>query len=143
MFSGHDTNVAPTLWFLNLTTAECLEDKFRNSTKKYLNCEDGPDFAASITFELWNSASPIVKIQYNGKYVNLCERNSTECSYSEWKSRIERQYVDYNKVCNNTKSPVQFESKNLNEDLSELLHAAWEHLPQKIARQKELRVEDI
>jgi hypothetical protein len=88
MLSGHDTNVAPTLWFLNLTTAQCIEDKFRNSTKKYLNCEDGPDFASSITFELWNTTKPVVKIQYNGKYMKLCERDSTECDYTEWKARI-------------------------------------------------------
>jgi hypothetical protein len=31
--------------------------------------------------------------------MNLCDRVSTECSYSEWKSRIESQYVDYVKLC--------------------------------------------
>ncbi len=38
MFSGHDTNVAPTLTFLNLTTGRCIEDKWTNSSKTYLNC---------------------------------------------------------------------------------------------------------
>lgn len=38
---------------------------------------------------------------YNGKYVNMCDRKSTECDYSEWKSRVERQYVDYKTLCGN------------------------------------------
>lgn len=141
MFSGHDTNVAPTLWFLNLTTAQCIEDKYHNSTRKYLNCEDGPDFAASITFELWGGSKPTIKIQYNGKYVNLCERNSTVCDYSEWKSRIEAQYVDYNKICNNKMSTSTQTAPN--DDLSSLLQSALEQLTlrQKQAS-RELRVED-
>ncbi len=32
IFSGHDTNVAPMLTFLNLTTPECVKRKFKNQT---------------------------------------------------------------------------------------------------------------
>lgn len=39
MFSGHDTNVAPTTTFLNITNATCIEDKWeKKDVKKYLNC---------------------------------------------------------------------------------------------------------
>lgn len=72
MFSGHDTNVAPTLAFLNISSADCIEDKWQNSTKKYLNCEPGPDFAANIVLEFYTGSETTVKIAYNGKYVNLC-----------------------------------------------------------------------
>lgn len=139
MFSGHDTNVAPTLWFLNLTTAECIEDKFRNSSKKYLNCEDGPDFAASLTFELWNvGARPTAKIQYNGKYVNLCERNSTECDYSEWKARVQRQFIDYAKTCSNKNSSWSVSTET--GDLSSLLHSAWQQIPHRSTQAKQLQI---
>lgn len=32
VFSGHDTNVAPMLSFLNLSDAECVQRKYRNQT---------------------------------------------------------------------------------------------------------------
>lgn len=85
MLSGHDTNVAPTLTFLNITNFECIEDKYqKKDMSKYLNCEDGPDFASSILIELHRDIAPFdhfVKVRYNGKYVNLCERQQTTCPY--------------------------------------------------------------
>lgn len=73
MLSGHDTNVAPTLTFLNLTNFQCIEDKYeKKDLSKYLNCEDGPDFASNILVELYSATQPYVKVKYNGKYMNLC-----------------------------------------------------------------------
>lgn len=62
---------------------------------KYLNCEDGPDFAANLLIELHNDPEPYVKIKYNGNYAKLCEKDKVTCAYSEWKQRIEAQYVNY------------------------------------------------
>ena len=106
MLSGEDTNVVPTLTFLNLTSAPCIEDKWQGqSLDKYLNCEDGPDFAANLLIELHsNSSQPYVKIKYNGKYANLCLKKESMCAYSEWKKRVEAQYVNYKPLCGITQS---------------------------------------
>lgn len=32
VYSGHDTNVAPMLAFLNMSNAECVKRKFKNET---------------------------------------------------------------------------------------------------------------
>jgi hypothetical protein len=32
IYSGHDTNVAPMLTFLNLTTADCVRRRYKNQT---------------------------------------------------------------------------------------------------------------
>lgn len=90
VFSGHDVNISPTLSFLNFSSFECIEDLWRNRPlDKYLNCEDGPAFAANIIIELWDGSSddkgptdPYIKVLYNGKYLNLCNRPTKTCSYS-------------------------------------------------------------
>lgn len=51
VYSGHDTNVAPMLTFLNLTTADCVRRKYRNETVTG-NCGEPVPFASSIQFEL-------------------------------------------------------------------------------------------
>ena len=32
VYSAHDSNVAPMLTFLNMTTADCVQKKYRNQT---------------------------------------------------------------------------------------------------------------
>ena len=49
VYSGHDTNVAPMLTFMNLTRAECLRKKWRNETVS-VNCGEPVPFASSIQF---------------------------------------------------------------------------------------------
>lgn len=49
IYSGHDTNVAPMLTFLNLTTADCVMKKFRNQTVVG-NCAEPVPFASNIQF---------------------------------------------------------------------------------------------
>jgi hypothetical protein len=38
-------------------------------------------------------------VKYNGKYVYLCEATQTFCEYSDFKTRIARNYVDYEGLC--------------------------------------------
>ena len=47
VISGHDANVAPVLTFLNLTSAECVQKKFKNQTVTG-NCAEPVPFASSI-----------------------------------------------------------------------------------------------
>jgi hypothetical protein len=51
IYSGHDTNVAPMLTFLNLSSADCVRRKYRNETVNG-NCAEPVPFASSIQFEL-------------------------------------------------------------------------------------------
>ena len=86
IFSGHDTNVAPMLTFLNLTTPECVKRKFKNQTVTG-NCAEPVPFASNIQYELHRKesvtpdkekdpSSYFVKIRYNGDYYHLCESSS-------------------------------------------------------------------
>ena len=51
LLSGHDTNVLPAMIFLNITNSTCLEEKWKGkNVEGYVNCEDGPDYAASLLF---------------------------------------------------------------------------------------------
>lgn len=49
VYSGHDTNVAPLLTFMNLTTADCVRRKYRNETV-IGNCAEPVPFASSMQF---------------------------------------------------------------------------------------------
>ena len=74
VFSGHDDNVAPILTFLNLTSANCIQRKFKNQTLEG-NCAEPVPFASSLQIELHvkdtengqNVADGYyVKVKYNG-----------------------------------------------------------------------------
>jgi hypothetical protein len=106
VYSGHDTNVAPMLTFLNLTTAECVRRKYRNETVSG-NCAEPVPFASSIQFELHHrdssegelASNHFVKVRYNGDYYRLCESNAFECDFQEFSARVKHQLVDFNKEC--------------------------------------------
>ena len=71
-----------------------------------MNCENGPDFAASVIFELHsdNQKDFYVKVRYNGKYVNLCQKKDTKCSYTDFKNRLKKVIMsdsDIDKLCGN------------------------------------------
>jgi hypothetical protein len=51
IFSGHDSNVAPILSFLNLSSSECVKKKYKNQTFSG-NCAEPVPFACNILFEL-------------------------------------------------------------------------------------------
>jgi hypothetical protein len=106
VLSAHDTNVAPTLAFLNLSSADCVQRKYRNETVS--NCGEPVPFASSIQFELVLKAEVetpkpsdyVVKIKYNGDYYKLCGSNSIECEFTAFEARVRSQLVaDYDKVC--------------------------------------------
>lgn len=100
IYSGHDTNVAPMLSFLNLSSADCVRRKYRNETVVG-NCGEPVPFASNVIFELHqNDAAPsshYVRVKYNGAYYELCEKRQTQCDFNEFKSRVRAQLVDYKK----------------------------------------------
>ena len=49
IFSTHSSNITPLLLFFNLTSADCLEKKWKNQTVQG-NCADIPDFSSSLIF---------------------------------------------------------------------------------------------
>ncbi len=108
IYSGHDTNVAPMLTFLNITNADCVMKKYRNQTVVG-NCAEPVPFASSIQFELHRrdngveggASAYFVKVKYNGDYYLLCDSNSYECDFNDFASRIRAQLVDFDKECGN------------------------------------------
>jgi hypothetical protein len=98
--SGHDTEIYPSLNVLNISSSSCIEELYRFNKTNALNCEPGPEYAATLQYELHNEAAGYeVRLRYNGKYVNLCERKQTACPYPEFKKRIEADYVDVQSIC--------------------------------------------
>ncbi len=55
-----------------------------------MNCQLDVGFASSIIFELHsdNDKDFYVMIRSQGKYMNLCEKQSTKCAYNEFKNRM-------------------------------------------------------
>lgn len=72
--SGHDTEIYPSLNLLNISSSSCTEELFRFGKTNALNCEPGPEYAASLIFELYRESDSTysVMVRYNGKYVYLC-----------------------------------------------------------------------
>jgi len=83
VFSGHDDNIAPILTFLNLTSAHCVQEKYRNETVKG-NCAEPVPFASSLQLEIhvknisegsnlkYAPDNYYVRLRYNGDYYHLC-----------------------------------------------------------------------
>ena len=49
-FSAHDIDVIPMMMALNLTSPDCIEEKWRKGSTSALSCEDQPLFASSLIF---------------------------------------------------------------------------------------------
>jgi hypothetical protein len=103
MLGGHDTDIYPFLIDLNISSSTCIEELYRFNKTNALNCENGPEFASSLIFELHSEGNLIyLMVRYNGGYVYLCERRDTKCNYDEFKQRMTKNYVDYVKLCSKT-----------------------------------------
>lgn len=71
--SGHDLDIVPLFNDLNLSSSQCIEELYRKGQTKALNCEQFPEFASSLIFELYTDGlNHTVKIRSNGVYMNLC-----------------------------------------------------------------------
>ena len=82
LLSCHDTDLVPLQSQLNISSAGCIEELYRFNKTNALNCEPGPEFAYSIIIELHrNGSEHNVMVKSDGKYINLCEKKSTTCSY--------------------------------------------------------------
>lgn len=93
IFSCHDTDLIPLQAQLNISSFDCIEEKWRYNATNELNCEPGPEFASSIIMELHrNGSAHNVMIKNDGRYVNLCGRKDTSCPYVEFKARVQRDY---------------------------------------------------
>jgi len=102
IYSGHDTNVAPMLTFLNLTSHECVRKKYKNQTFTG-NCAEPVPFASSILFELHrnDTGNEYVKIKYNGDYYQLCEKQQYECDFDEFSKRVKARLISKNNAVSN------------------------------------------
>jgi lysosomal acid phosphatase len=108
--SGHDLDMVATYNDLNLSSSQCIEELYRKGQTSALNCESFPEFAASLIFELYTDGTThTIKIRSNGRYMNMCEQNSTECKYEDWKKRVEGNMANdqlVNSICGNKSKAV-------------------------------------
>ena len=108
--SGHDLDIVPLYNDLNLSSSQCIEELYRKGSTSALNCEQVPVFATSLIFELYTEGSShTIKIRSNGKYMNLCGKNSTECKYEDWKKFVQTNQASdemAQKICGNFKQNV-------------------------------------
>lgn len=105
MYSAHDSNVILTMRALNVSNYQCLMEMWKTKSTSALNCHYRPSFASSFIFELVKKDTPntySIKVKYDGEYVKLCEKDSIECDYSEFKKRIQFYVLpDFNQGCKN------------------------------------------
>lgn len=101
-FSAHDTTITPLMVALNFTNWNCVWNKKKNIQDQYLNCEEGfPPFASNLLFELHSIDSAgeeqekkyFIKIIYNGKEMNLCEKLLKTCDWDEFNYRIQNYII--------------------------------------------------
>ena len=52
LYLTHDTDITGLMLDLNITTAECIEERYRFGTTKEVNCNSKFDFASTVTLEL-------------------------------------------------------------------------------------------
>ncbi|EGR29698.1 hypothetical protein IMG5_150410, partial [Ichthyophthirius multifiliis] len=109
MFSAHDSNLSMNMRAFNFSSYQCLLQQKFGGNRQSINCELRPEFASSILWELHqddvSQDKYFIKIKYDGKYMNLCEKENIQCDYQELKNRI-MNYIskDYDGECLNKKS---------------------------------------
>ena len=119
LLSGHDSNLLGLLMPMGVFNETCIMENFEaywtNGSTPYPNC-NYPDFAATMTVELYNASEPYVKIYYEGVLLNVCNGEST-CSVSDFISYLQglagnMNYEQYVNVCGG----INPESFDLNTD---------------------------
>jgi hypothetical protein len=94
--SCHSSNLWPIMTTFNLTSAECLTQKWNGDPVTAINCVLPPHFAANLFVELHEeSGSNYVRVKYNGQYVYLCESRQTKCEYNNFVSRLKNLETDF------------------------------------------------
>lgn len=87
--SCHSSNLWPILTLFNLTSTECLTQKWNGDPVTAINCVTPPYYAANFIVELHEDNGIVsVMIRYNGKYAYLCENRQTKCEYDAFINRI-------------------------------------------------------
>jgi hypothetical protein len=94
--SCHSSNLWPVLTQFNLTSAECLTQKWNGDPVTNINCVAAPHFSANFIVELHEESGALfVMVRYNGNYVYLCENRQTKCEYNNFIARLKNIEVNY------------------------------------------------
>jgi hypothetical protein len=100
--SAHDTDILPMQTDLNLSSFGCVEELYRKGKTDQLNCQSTVPFASSLIFELHsdNDKDFYVMVRLQGKYMSLCEKQSTKCDWADFKNRLQRSIINnVDEVC--------------------------------------------
>ena len=115
LFSGEEHNLLAWAVGLNLTSFECLNQKFmeyyssaENPAVSSPSCISGIEFASSLLLELFHQDSGLyVNLRYNGNTLNICfeagrpETGVQECEVERFKVWLRQQFmvVHFAKFC--------------------------------------------
>ena len=101
MFFTKEGTISPLMTTLNLTSTDCLTQRFKNQTVTSLNCMDPPSMSSNLIMELHedDAFEHYVRIKYNGEYANLCEKKETRCEYRNFWARLPIDKDIYQKTC--------------------------------------------
>ena len=68
MFFTKEGTISPLMTTLNLTSTDCLTQRFKNQTVTALNCMDPPTFSSNMVFVLHvdDAFEYFVRVKYNG-----------------------------------------------------------------------------
>ena len=136
--SGHETNIIPFLLGYNLTSVDCMLDKFMNPAPGNQTCHKSPGFAADLIWELSikdgakNPKDFFVKMMYNGVAYPACAKtfNGTSyCTYQNFKNYLNEFFIlaetDLKKACVGGFKPVPTPGGNGNPGDDHLLNNAF------------------
>lgn len=101
MFFAKEGTLSPLVTAMNLTSTDCLTQKYKNQTVTALNCVDPPSFSSNMIIELHedDAFENFIRVKYNGEYVNLCGEKKTECEYHLFWRGLSTDRAAYNKSC--------------------------------------------
>ena len=77
LYSAHDTTILAIITALNLTSADCVYQKYYDIPNKldYKYCYPYPDYATNLQFELESiNDQYYVNVIYNGDNVFVCNQ---------------------------------------------------------------------
>eukprot|EP00828_Plagiopyla_frontata_P010535 TRINITY_DN15648_c0_g1_i1.p1 TRINITY_DN15648_c0_g1~~TRINITY_DN15648_c0_g1_i1.p1 ORF type:complete len:186 (-),score=42.13 TRINITY_DN15648_c0_g1_i1:9-566(-) len=112
-YSAHDTTVQSILAGLNLSNYQCQYDLYNLGSTDFPTCmKEYPQYATSMLFELYYDTELeeyLIKILYNGEYLNICNRNSTVCLYQEFSELLSGSELNnFEQICKNGPTTVSY-----------------------------------
>jgi len=95
--SAHDTTLMSLLAAFNITTADCLVENYRDEKAgkpiKNPHCVY-PQYASNVIFEVYKTPEPSIAFYYDGKPINLCDKEGSRCTVKDFVESYVKKVTD-------------------------------------------------